>query len=417
MKLLVDADFVVYKCCAGAETEIDWGDDVILVTSKFSDAYACVERELKKIANQFMWDVPEIILFFSDSINFRKKIQPDYKGHRQRKDIYILGIESSCDDTSAAVLKNDTVLSNKIANQSIHKKYGGVVPELASRAHLSNIIPVIELAIKESGISLHDISAIAFTRGPGLMGSLIVGTEFAKSLGVSLEVPVIEVNHMQAHILSNFIENGKKKPDFPFLGVTISGGHTQFILVEDYFKMKILGETLDDAIGEAFDKCGKKIGLGYPAGPEIDKLSKMGDENKFNFSKPKVEGLNFSFSGLKTNFKRFLEKNLKNDKFFIEKEINNLCASLQLTITEILFEKVMLAAKQKKILNIVFGGGVSANTKIRGIFKNENNLKLYFPKLEYTTDNAAMIAIVGYLKFKDNLFSELNLESKARYSI
>ena len=204
------------------------------------------------------------------------------------KDIYILGIESSCDDTSAAILKNDTVLSNKIANQSIHKKYGGVVPELASRAHLSNIIPVVELAIKESGISLNDISAIAFTRGPGLMGSLIVGTEFAKSLGVSLEVPVIEVNHMQAHILSNFIEYGKKKPDFPFLGVTISGGHTQFILVEDYFKMKILGETLDDAIGEAFDKCGKKLGLEYPAGPEIDKLSKIGDEHKFNLPLPKV---------------------------------------------------------------------------------------------------------------------------------
>jgi len=196
------------------------------------------------------------------------------------KDIYILGIESSCDDTSVAVLKNDQVLSNKIANQSIHKKYGGVVPELASRAHLSNIIPVTELAINESGISLNKISAIAYTRGPGLMGSLIVGAEFAKSLGVSLNIPVIEVNHMQAHILANFINNSDRNPEFPFIGITISGGHTQFILVEDYFKMKILGETLDDAIGEAFDKCGKKIGLEYPAGPEIDKVSKMGNELK-----------------------------------------------------------------------------------------------------------------------------------------
>ena len=212
------------------------------------------------------------------------------------KDIYILGIESSCDDTSVAVLKNDQVLSNKIANQSIHKKYGGVVPELASRAHLSNIIPVTELAINESGISLNKISAIAYTRGPGLMGSLIVGAEFAKSLGVSLNIPVIEVNHMQAHILANFIDNSDRNPEFPFIGITISGGHTQFILVEDYFKMKILGETLDDAIGEAFDKCGKKIGLDYPAGPEIDKVSKMGNELKFNFPIPKVKEGNISYS-------------------------------------------------------------------------------------------------------------------------
>ena len=227
------------------------------------------------------------------------------------KDIYILGIESSCDDTSVAVLKNDQVLSNKIANQSIHKKYGGVVPELASRAHLSNIIPVTELAINESGISLNKISAIAYTRGPGLMGSLIVGAEFAKSLGVSLNIPVIEVNHMQAHILANFINNSDRNPEFPFIGITISGGHTQFILVEDYFKMKILGETLDDAIGEAFDKCGKKIGLEYPAGPEIDKVSKMGNELKFNFPIPKVKEGNISYSGTKTAFINFLEKNLK----------------------------------------------------------------------------------------------------------
>jgi N6-L-threonylcarbamoyladenine synthase len=246
----------------------------------------------------------------------------------------------------------------------------------------------------------------------------LVGGSFAKSLSLSLNIPLIEVNHMQAHILAHFIEdNCDIKTGFPFLGVNISGGHTQIVYCRNYFDMEIIGETLDDSIGEAFDKCGKMLGLKYPAGPKINKLANEGNENKFNFSKPKVDGLNFSFSGLKTNFKRFLEKNLKNDEFFVEKEINNLCASLQLTITEILFEKVKLAAKQKKILNIVFGGGVSANTKIRGIFKNENNLKLYFPKLEYTTDNAAMIAIVGYLKFKEKLFSELNLESKARYSI
>ena len=214
------------------------------------------------------------------------------------KDIYILGIESSCDDTSASILKNGEVLSNVIANQNIHKKYGGVVPELASRAHLSNIIPVVDSALKESNVSINKISAIAFTRGPGLMGSLIIGTEFAKGLGLSLNIPVIEVNHMQAHLLVHFIKNDIKKPLFPFLGVTISGGHTQFILVEDYFKMKILGQTLDDAIGEAFDKCGKKIGLGYPAGPEIDKLAKIGDELRFNFPLPKVKGGDISYSCL-----------------------------------------------------------------------------------------------------------------------
>ena len=341
-----------------------------------------------------------------------------YLQKNKKMPIKILGIESSCDETSAAVISDSTVLSNIIANQDVHEKYGGVVPELASRAHQVNIIPVVEMALKKAGINKKDLDAIAYTRGPGLLGSLLVGGSFAKSLSLSLNIPLIEVNHMQAHILAHFIEdNCDVKTDFPFLGVNISGGHTQIVFCRNYFNMEIIGETLDDSIGEAFDKCGKMLGLNYPAGPKINKLANEGNENKFNFSKPKVDGLNFSFSGLKTNFKRFLEKNLKNDKFFIEKEINNLCASLQLTITEILFDKVKLAAKQKKILNIVFGGGVSANTKIREIFKNENNLKLYFPKLEYTTDNAAMIAIVGYLKFKDNLFSELNLESKARYSI
>ena len=335
------------------------------------------------------------------------------------KDIYILGIESSCDDTSAAILKNDTVLSNIIANQSIHKKYGGVVPELASRAHLSNIIPVVELAIKESGISLNDISAIAFTRGPGLMGSLIVGTEFAKSLGVSLEVPVIEVNHMQAHILSNFIEYGKKKPDFPFLGVTISGGHTQFILVEDYFKMKILGETLDDAIGEAFDKCGKKIGLGYPAGPEIDKLSKMGDENKFNFPLPKVEGGNISYSGTKTAFINFLHKNINKNKNFIDENLHDICASIQRNLIDNLLNKVKFLAKENNLNSIIFGGGVSANSYLKNRLdyeSRENNWKIFIPELQYTTDNAAMIGIVGYLKYSTSEISDLKSTPLPRYS-
>ena len=335
------------------------------------------------------------------------------------KDIYILGIESSCDDTSAAVLKNDTVLSNKIANQSIHKKYGGVVPELASRAHLSNIIPVVESAIKESGISLNDVSAIAFTRGPGLMGSLIVGTEFAKSLGVSLEVPVIEVNHMQAHILSNFINNGKEKPDFPFLGVTISGGHTQFILVEDYFKMDILGETLDDAIGEAFDKCGKKIGLRYPAGPEIDKLSKMGDEHKFNFPLPRVEGGNISYSGTKTAFINFLHKNVNKNKNFIDENLHDICASIQKNLVDNLLNKVKFLATKNNLNSIVFGGGVSANSYLKNRLNyesRENNWEIYIPELEYTTDNAAMIGIVGYLKYSTSEISDLKSTPLPRYS-
>ena len=245
------------------------------------------------------------------------------------KDIYILGIESSCDDTSAAILKNDKVLSNVIANQDIHKNSGGVVPELASRAHLSNIIPTVESAIKEAKISLDQLSAISFTKGPGLMGSLIVGTEFSKALGISLKIPVIEVNHMQAHILVHFINNGNIKPSFPFLGVTISGGHTQFILVKNYFEMEILGETLDDAIGEAFDKCGKKLGLGYPAGPLIDKLAKKGDEDKFKFPLPKVKGGNISYSGTKTAFINFLHKNKTKNIEFINQNINDICASIQ----------------------------------------------------------------------------------------
>ena len=335
------------------------------------------------------------------------------------KDIYILGIESSCDDTSAAILKNDKVLSNVIANQDIHKNYGGVVPELASRAHLSNIIPTVESAIKEAKISLDQLSAISFTKGPGLMGSLIVGTEFSKALGISLKIPVIEVNHMQAHILVHFINNGSIKPSFPFLGVTISGGHTQFILVKNYFEMEILGETLDDAIGEAFDKCGKKLGLGYPAGPLIDKLAKKGDEDKFKFPLPKVEGGDISYSGTKTAFINFLHKNKTKNIEFINQNINDICASIQKNLIDNLMNKVHLLSLENNIDTIVFGGGVSANSYLKRRlekYSNDNELKIFIPEIQFSTDNAAMIGIVGYLKYKDSLKSNLKSTPSPRLS-
>ena len=333
------------------------------------------------------------------------------------KDIYILGIESSCDDTSASILKNGRVLSNVIANQSIHKKYGGVVPELASRAHLSNIIPVVDSALKKSNVSVKEISAIAFTRGPGLMGSLIIGAEFAKGLGLSLNIPVIDVNHMQAHLLVHFIKNDLKKPSFPFLGVTISGGHTQFILVKDYFKMKILGQTLDDAIGEAFDKCGKKIGLGYPAGPEIDKLSKIGDELKFKFPLPKVKGGNISYSGTKTAFINFLHKEKTQNKNFIDENLNDICASIQKNLIDNLLHKVESLSSENNLKTIVFGGGVSANSYLKKrlqIESKENDWDVFIPEPQYTTDNAAMIAIVGHLKYKESIESSLNITPSPR---
>ena len=335
------------------------------------------------------------------------------------KDIYILGIESSCDDTSAAILKNDKVLSNVIANQDIHKNYGGVVPELASRAHLSNIIPTVESAIKEAKISLDQLSAISFTKGPGLMGSLIVGTEFSKALGISLKIPVIEVNHMQAHILVHFINNGNIKPSFPFLGVTISGGHTQFILVKNYFEMEILGETLDDAIGEAFDKCGKKLGLGYPAGPLIDKIAEKGDEDKFKFPLPKVEGGNISYSGTKTAFINFLHKNKTKNIEFINQNINDICASIQKNLIDNLMNKVHLLSLENNLDTIVFGGGVSANSYLKRRlekYSNDNELKIFIPEIQFSTDNAAMIGIVGYLKYKDSLKSNLKSTPSPRLS-
>ena len=334
---------------------------------------------------------------------------------------YILGIESSCDDTSASVLCDGKVLSNLIANQEIHKSFGGVVPELASRAHQQNIIPVVNQAIINANIDKNQLNAIAYTRGPGLLGSLLVGSSFAKSLSMGLNVPLIEVNHMQAHLLAHFIEDcGNEKPTFPFIGVTISGGHTQIVLVENYFDMEIIGETLDDAIGETFDKCGKMLSLPYPAGPHIDKHSKNGDSKKYKFTKPKVGGLNYSFSGLKTGFMRYIQKEKNNDDDFISNELENLCASLQSTIVEILFEKIILAIKQTGINKVVFGGGVSCNSGIIEKFKQNEiieNYKSYFPKFEYTTDNAAMIAMVGYLKYNNNDFSTLEKSAQARFKL
>ena len=333
--------------------------------------------------------------------------------------VTILGIESSCDETSAAITQDNKVLSNIIANQTVHQNYGGVVPELASRAHQKNIVPVVQQAIDKANIGKKDIDAIAYTRGPGLLGSLLVGGSFAKSLSIGLNIPLIEVHHMQAHILSHFIHDGSnQKCDFPFLGVNISGGHTQIIRCNDYFDMDIIGETIDDSIGEAFDKCGKILGLSYPAGPSIDKMSKKGNHKMFTFTIPKVEELNFSFSGLKTNFKRFVEKQEKQEPGFVQREKYNLCASLQYTISEILYQKVEKAIKITDVKDIVYGGGVSANSMIRERFKsNMKSVNHYFPRLEYTTDNAAMIAIVGYLKYKTKNFGMLNAVSDAKYKM
>jgi len=335
--------------------------------------------------------------------------------------IYILGIESSCDDTAASVLCNGEILSNVVANQAIHEKYGGVVPELASRAHQQNIVPVVDQAIKQAGISASELNAIAFTQGPGLMGSLLVGTSFAKSLAYGLNRPLIDVNHMQAHILAHFIEKeGYEKPEFPFLAMTISGGHTQIVRVDAYFKMTVIGETIDDAVGEAFDKSGKILGLGYPAGPEIDKRAKLGNPKAFNFTKPKVAGLNFSFSGLKTAILYFVQKQLKENPEFIETHLNDVCASIQYTIVEILMDKLKLAVKETGINRIAIGGGVSANSGIRAALKQaetQQGWDTFVPAFEYTTDNAAMIAIVGYLKYLEGNFADQTIMATARLKL
>ena len=337
------------------------------------------------------------------------------------QNIYILGIESSCDDTAAAIIHNGSILSNVVANQKIHENYGGVVPELASRAHQQNIVPVVDQAIKKAGIKKSQINAVAFTRGPGLMGSLLVGTSFAKSLAYGLNIPLIAVNHMQGHILAHFIdEEGFEKPPFPFLAMTISGGHTQIVKVNHYFDMEVIGETIDDAVGEAFDKSGKLLGLGYPAGPEIDKRAQLGNPKAFAFTKPKVEGLNFSFSGFKTAVLYFIQREMKNNPNFISENLNDICASIQYTIIGILMDKLKLAAKQTNIKHIAIGGGVSANSGIRKALKTGESKfgwTTYIPKFEFTTDNAAMIAIVGYLKYLDKDFSEDNIMASARLKI
>ena len=337
------------------------------------------------------------------------------------KKTYILGIESSCDDTAAAVISDSDILSNVVASQSIHKLYGGVVPELASREHQKLILPVVKKTLEEAKINISDLSAIAFTNGPGLVGSLMVGTSFAKSMALALNIPLIAVNHMQAHILAHFINDpGNKNPDFPFLALTISGGHTQIVRVDSYFEMVELGKTLDDAVGEAFDKSGKVIGLKYPAGPEIDKLSKKGDPKKFSFTKPKVNGLNFSFSGLKTNFLNFINKQVRINENFIQENLNDICASLQNVIVEILMEKIIMASKQTGINTIVICGGVSANSEIRDRLKvnsGKYNWNVHIPKISYTTDNAAMIAITGQLKYQNNMFSDFETSANPRLKI
>jgi N6-L-threonylcarbamoyladenine synthase len=332
--------------------------------------------------------------------------------------VFILAIESSCDDTAAAVLQNDIVLSNVVANQHIHNQYGGVVPELASRAHQQNIVPVIDAALRKANIQKEQLTAIAFTQGPGLMGSLLVGSSFAKSLALALNIPLIAVNHMQAHILAHFIsEEGFEKPTFPFLALTISGGHTQIVKVTDFFEMEIIGETTDDAVGEAFDKSAKILGLPYPGGPLVDKYAQLGNPIAFAFTKPKVPGLDFSFSGLKTAILYFIQKKVAENPDFIAENLNDICASIQHTIIEILMDKLKLAVKETGINKIAIGGGVSANSGIRNTLaaaENKYGWKTYIPKFEYTTDNAAMIGIVGYQKFLLENFETSDVVSKAR---
>jgi len=331
---------------------------------------------------------------------------------------YILAIESSCDDTGAAVLCNDKVLSNVVAKQEIHELYGGVIPELASRAHQQNIVPVVDVALQKAGIQKTDLSAIAFTQGPGLMGSLLVGGSFAKSLSMALDIPLIAVNHMHAHILAHFIdEEGFDKPTFPFLAMTISGGHTQIVKVNSFVDMEILGETTDDAVGEAYDKTAKILGFPYPGGPLIDKHAQNGNPKAYTFTKPKVDGLNFSFSGLKTQILYFIQKEVQKNPDFIKENIDDICASVQNIIIKILMDKIKLAVEQTGITQIAIGGGVSANSGIRKALKETEtkySWKTFIPKFEYTTDNAAMIGIVGYHKFRLGIFSDDEVVSKAR---
>jgi N6-L-threonylcarbamoyladenine synthase len=336
--------------------------------------------------------------------------------------VIILGIESSCDDTSAAVIADGVLMSNVIASQSVHEEYGGVVPELASRAHQQNIVPVVDAAIRRAGIDKHDISAIAFTRGPGLLGSLLVGTSFAKGLSLGLRAPLVDVNHLHGHVLSHFIrrEPGDKVPEYPFLCLLISGGNSQLILVRNYNDMEVLGQTIDDAAGEAFDKCAKVMGLPYPGGPHIDRLAAEGDATRFKFAKPHIAGLDYSFSGLKTSFLYTLRDNLKVNPNFIEENKADLAASLQATIISILIDKLAKAVDQTGVKTVAIGGGVSANSGVRNAvaeFCEKRGLTAFIPERAFTTDNAAMVAIAGYYKYLEQKFCAYNEVPFARVTV
>lgn len=332
----------------------------------------------------------------------------------------ILGIESSCDDTSAAILKDGVVLSNIIASQKVHEAYGGVVPELASRAHQQNIIPVVSEAIRKAGIGIQDIHAIAYTRGPGLLGSLLVGTSFAKGFAIANRIPMIEVNHLQAHILANFIKEPgveSRQPSFPFLTLLVSGGNSQLIVVHDYLDMEMIGQTIDDAAGEAFDKCAKVMGLPYPGGPVIDRLAKTGNPDRFVFNKPQIPGLDYSFSGLKTSFLYFIRDELKKNPDFIAENLNDLCASLQKTVVDILLTKLKKAARQTGIRQIAIGGGVSANSALQNAVHKEaekSGWEVFIPRLGFSLDNAGMVAVTGYYKFLAGQFVDLDAIPFAR---
>ncbi|MFM7684105.1 MAG: tRNA (adenosine(37)-N6)-threonylcarbamoyltransferase complex transferase subunit TsaD [Bacteroidota bacterium] len=333
------------------------------------------------------------------------------------KETIILGIETSCDDTSASILKSYSVLSNVTANQLIHERYGGVVPELASRSHQENIVQVVNAAISKASIEMKEIDAVAFTQGPGLLGSLLVGSSFAKSFALARKIPLIAVHHMKAHILAHFIDDaGDKKPTFPFLCLTVSGGHTQIVLVKSAFEMEIIGKTIDDAAGEAFDKAAKMLGLSYPGGPLIDKIAENGNAKAYRFSKPKIEGLDFSFSGLKTSILYFLNMESKKDPTFIQKNLTDLCASVQHIIIEILIDKIKTASNQAGIRQIAISGGVSANSGLRRALKDleKNGFETFIPKFEYCTDNAAMIAVTGKFLFEENLFVDQSVSAQAR---
>ncbi len=337
--------------------------------------------------------------------------------------VYILGIESSCDDTSCAVIKNELLLSNVTANQSIHQQYGGVIPELASRDHQKNIVPVVDAALKKAGITLSQLSAIAVTRGPGLSGSLLVGLSFAKSLSLALHIPLVEVNHMQGHILAHFVkeeEDTVASPTFPFLCLTVSGGHTQIVKITNHLQFELLAETEDDAVGEAFDKAAKILGLPYPGGPLIDKYAKLGDAKKYKFPMPQLKNNNYSFSGVKTAFLYFIQEQTKQNTNFIEDNINDICASYQAHLIKYLLKNLLAVSKETGIKQIAIAGGVSANSGLRSeleLLGKKHQWQTYIPKFEYCTDNAAMIAITGYYKFLNKEFCGLEVTPLARYSI